>query len=72
MKGKGPVSKARTIDLTDPLMTTQEVADFLGIPKTTLETWRVRGGGPVALRVGRHRRYRREDVDRWLNEREVA
>ena len=66
------MSKIRTIKLDDPLMTTQEVADFLGIPKGTLETWRVRGGGPVALRVGRHRRYRREDVDQWLGTREVA
>jgi excisionase family DNA binding protein len=54
---------------TEPLMTPQEVADFLAMPVLTLQTWRAKRTGPRAYRVGRHVRYRREDVDRWLAER---
>ena len=38
----------------------------------TLETWRVRGGGPLFLKVGRRVIYRRRDLDAWLAERERA
>jgi len=53
------------------LMTLQEVATFLGIPGPTLYAWRRRGEGPTSMKVGRHLRYRREDVDRWLEERAI-
>jgi excisionase family DNA binding protein len=52
--------------MADRLMTAQEVADFLGLPIATLYQWRSREQGPVGYRVGRHVRYRRADVDRWL------
>lgn len=42
-----------------------------GSPRT-LETWRVRGGGPRFLKVGRRVAYRRRDLDAWLAERERA
>lgn len=51
-----------------PLLTPQEVADFLAVPVLTLQTWRGRGTGPRSYRVGRHVRYRREDVESWLEE----
>ncbi len=38
----------------------------LHIPETTLAQWRYRGVGPAYLKVGRHVRYRRADVDGWL------
>ena len=53
------------------LMTPQEVADFLALPVLTLQTWRAKRTGPRVYRVGRHVRYRREDVEDWL-EREAA
>ena len=52
----------------DPLMTPQEVAAFLAVPVLTLQTWRAGRKGPRVYRVGRHVRYRREDVDAWLEE----
>ena len=42
-----------------------------GSPRT-LETWRVRGGGPHFLKVGRRVVYRRRDLDAWLADRERA
>lgn len=50
-----------------PLMTAREVAEFLGVPVATLYHWRYHGRGPRALRVGRHLRFRIEDVEQWLN-----
>jgi excisionase family DNA binding protein len=52
---------------TDPLMTTMEVAEYLAVPVATLWAWRYRGEGPRAVKVGRHLRYRAEDVEHWLD-----
>ncbi len=54
--------------MTSKLLTVDEVADYLGIPKTTLYQWRYRGDGPAAFRVGRHLRYRSQDVDEYVAE----
>ena len=40
----------------------QEVADFLGVPVTTLYQWRYHGLGPKSRRVGRYIRYDPNDV----------
>lgn len=49
-----------------PLLTADEVAGWLRLPKATLENWRWKGIGPKYLRVGRYVRYRRTDVEQWL------
>jgi excisionase family DNA binding protein len=55
----------------DRLLTTDELADYLGVPKGTLYAWRTRGEGPAAIRVGRHLRWRASHVEEWLAEREA-
>ncbi len=50
------------------LLRPDELASLLGIPLATIYRWRSRGDGPPGIRVGRHVRYRLEDVDRWLDE----
>jgi excisionase family DNA binding protein len=50
-----------------PLWTTQDVADYLRVPVQTLYSWRAQGYGPPARRVGKHLRYRPEDVTTWLD-----
>lgn len=52
----------------DRLMTTAEVAEYLGIPVSTLYQWRYRGTAPPAAKLGKHTRYRRSDVDAWVAE----
>jgi excisionase family DNA binding protein len=52
----------------DRLMTMQEVADHLQVPLWTVRKWRAAGRGPAGFRVGRHVRYTREEVDRWVAE----
>lgn len=51
--------------LGEKLLTPQDVADYLGIPVTTLHYWRRTGEGPVGIRVGRLLRYEPEAVRRY-------
>jgi len=52
----------------EPLLTPDEVAELLHIPKATLYKWSHAQTGPMVLKVGRHLRYRRSDVEAWLDE----
>jgi excisionase family DNA binding protein len=52
-----------------PLMTPKAVAEYLDVPLATVHAWRVKGTGPRAHKVGKHLRYRMEDVDAWLEQR---
>lgn len=52
------------------LLSVDDVARMLGVPRATLYAWRYRGQGPKALRIGRHLRFRPEDVETWLRSRE--
>lgn len=45
-----------------------DLAALLGIPVATIYGWRYKGIGPRAFRIGRHLRYRRRDVDLWLEQ----
>lgn len=48
------------------LWTVHDVADFLGIPVKTLYEWRGKHYGPKGKRVGKHVRYKPEDVMAWF------
>jgi len=50
----------------DRLMTLEEVGAYLQLPVKTLYDWRHKGWGPRGMLVGRDVRYRRAEVDRWL------
>ena len=52
---------------TAALLTTAESAVVVGLSPRTLESLRVRGGGPMYFQVTpRAIRYRRNDLDAWL------
>jgi excisionase family DNA binding protein len=51
----------------DRLLTVQELAAYLAVPIATLYQWRWRGEGPPGFRVGRHVRYRWNDVREWVD-----
>lgn len=53
--------------LYDPLLTVDEVAAWLRKPKATLYAWRTRGQGPRGIKVGGDLRYRRSDVNAYLD-----
>ena len=52
----------------EPLLTLDDLAEYLQIPKRTIYAWRYRREGPTAIRVGGHLRYRQSDVVDWLDE----
>jgi len=54
--------------LFDPLLTADQVAQWLGKPKATLYAWRTRGRGPRGIKVGGDLRYRRRDVEAYLDQ----
>ncbi len=54
--------------MADQLLGPAEVSDYLGVPVTTLYQWRSHRTGPPAIRVGRHLRYRRSALERWLDQ----
>lgn len=52
------------------LFDTEGLAEFLHTPIHTLHYWRARGDGkgPRGIKVGKRILYRREDVEKWLDE----
>jgi hypothetical protein len=61
--------------MDDELLDSKTLAkDILKLgSERSLEAWRRRGFGPPFIRVSpRAVRYRRRDVERWLNERRVG
>ncbi|WP_028849830.1 helix-turn-helix domain-containing protein [Thermocrispum municipale] len=54
------------------LLSVEDLSDILGIPVNTLYQWRTKGYGPPGVRIGKHLRYRPDDVNAWLNEQAVA
>lgn len=56
-----------TNDHTAQLLTEAQAADFLNISVRSLQSWRVRGGGPAYLKLGRSVRYRYRELQTWLD-----
>lgn len=50
----------------ETLLTTSQVAAWLGIPTATLRYWRHQNVGPASFSLGRRVVYRAEAVQRWL------
>lgn len=47
---------------------TKEVADYLGIPASTLYQWRAKRYGPTGRRIGRYIKYNPDEVRTWAEE----
>lgn len=56
----------RTAD-AEPLLTVADLAAYTGLPVATIYALNHKGTGPRRIRVGKFVRYRRSDVDRWLD-----
>ena len=51
----------------DKLLTTKEVAEYLGIAENTICQYRMTGIGPRYIKLGRMVRYRLNDVIEWID-----
>lgn len=54
---------------TEKLLTSEEVAQIVGVGTEQVKIWRSNGQGPKYLKLG-HRtvRYKRADVEAWLDQ----
>ncbi|MBA3737333.1 MAG: helix-turn-helix domain-containing protein [Actinobacteria bacterium] len=53
-------------------ISTEDLAEEFGVPVATVRRWRYMGDGPSGIKLGRHVRYERSEVERWLAERHAA
>lgn len=53
---------------SDRLMTIDEVADFLQISRNTIYRWNSMGTSIPHFKIGKHLRFRRSDVEKFLEE----
>lgn len=51
---------------TQKLLTTKELAKYLGIGESTLLQYRFEGTGPAYIKLGHLVRYKISDVEAWL------
>lgn len=62
-----PTSPA-PVHLNEPLLTADDVAALLAVPRSTVYEYARRLHDPLpSLAVGRHRRFYRSDIERWLS-----
>jgi excisionase family DNA binding protein len=62
------MSEQRTTSLS-PLLTVTEAAEYLRSGVSTLNKLRVYGGGPPFVKINSSVRYRRVDLDRFIEKR---
>lgn len=60
-----PVDRPRRPVEFQELWDIDQVADYLGVPKQTIYTWRTTGYGPRGFRVGKHLRWHAATVIQW-------
>lgn len=64
----GMDSTTSTLSGLAPLISIEELSEYLNVPTRTLHDWRLAGRGPRAVHVGRQLRYFVTDVNDWLQE----
>ena len=55
-----------TVGGLEPLLSVEELSEYLGVPIKTIYDWRRTGHGPCAIRMGRHLKYASSDVRDWI------
>jgi predicted DNA-binding transcriptional regulator AlpA len=63
-QGSNGSSSTRLVDAQE-LWNIDDVAEYLGVTKQTIYSWRTSGYGPAGFRVGKHLRWRAATVINW-------
>lgn len=63
-------SEQKAITMRDKLLTPEEIADYLGVKKSTIYQWTHQEFIPH-VKVGRFVRFKMSQVEKWLEKREV-
>ncbi len=53
-------------------LTPEDLAELFEVPVSTIYGWRQKHYGPRAAEIGKHLRYRRAEVDRWVTQQMAA
>jgi len=70
MEAQSAVATILKNQLTDHLLTPPEAAAYIGVTENTLSVWRCVGRYAIPfIKVGRLVRYRRSDLEAWLESR---
>jgi Helix-turn-helix domain len=56
----------------DAALNESQAAEFIGVSVRTLQAWRVRGGGPPYVKIGRSVRYQRRTLVLYQQEHTVC
>jgi excisionase family DNA binding protein len=55
------------VTLSEPLLTAADVSALLGVPRSSVYEYARRQRDPLpSLLIGRHRRFYRSEIERWL------
>jgi len=66
-------SRSGNVLLAQPLLTAEQVAGLLGIPRSSVYDYARRRHEPMpSLQIGRHRRFVQEDIESWLRRQRAA
>ncbi|MDR2565907.1 MAG: helix-turn-helix domain-containing protein [Bifidobacteriaceae bacterium] len=62
------------LPVVSPLLSTYQAAEYLGVPRQRLAQWRCAKPpkGPAFIVVGRFVKYKRTDLDSWIDAQRVA
>ena len=52
----------------EPFLDVRELAEYLGVPVSTVYEWRTHGRGPAAYRFGKHLKFTVTDVQDWVQQ----
>lgn len=52
----------------ESLLTREEVAQWLSVTEQCLRRWATKGVGPPFVKIGYWVRYRREDIEKWIEQ----
>lgn len=57
------------METNQTFLDSNQAAEYLGLKRTTLEAWRCRGDGPRFVKLGRLVKYRRADLNAFIETR---
>ena len=61
------IQKDLNYEIQESYLTTKQAADYLGVSHQFLEINRCKGGGPPFIKLSRLVRYKKSDLDEWMN-----
>lgn len=55
--------------MQDKLLNTKELSEYLGVAVSTIVEYRMNNSGPIYAKLGHLVRYKKSDVDAWVDSR---